>query len=886
MINMKTLKGKLNQFDYNNSIYINHNYDNINYHNNVDDPDNPIEIKSFHLKQCKMSKFSSLGQTALALVLLFSSVVLYVEPSPSNKLNTEIYFEPDALGRRFDGRTTYDEYITLGLEAQAQVYGIYLDNYQYKSVDDKKLSMRVSSHNKDSLAPELADGGENNNERNLECYQQLATLVWEAELLYKNNTPQSFEQSKELALLDLLDAYGSPSAHIMFGRHWWLGNHEQCSQATFEGLPARYCVGRLVAANWGGRVQELKIGLCLPDKCDSISISRMQNLDQLEQLVRIIRLGSHNPLSSYRLNNNIYCLPDEDSPLVRNWSNSARLFAIVGSCWLLLVIICSLRYELMRFHALRNSNHLGLEPNLSNSTLVEILAIRMACRRLFLSPSSNPQVTDDKKKTSQEKGEKEFGQNLDQDKEMSLRKYINLANGIPSVQAHKPNLNVVDGVKVVSMFWLIAGHTMLFQMVNIANGRNFWLILRDFRFLSIMSGIYAADSFFTMTGILASYLKFKKGEHLSKFHSPLNWLISYYRRYMRFMPMYLLFFWYTRDFSQYIGSGPLWDYGTSEYSLRGMCKQESIWEVLFLTANDRTVEAQCVKPGWYLVCDFYFHLVSPLFLLALAKSRKLGYSLIVGAIALSLTNQFVTLFWWFDGEEKLDYEILVNYKPLFPYFVLKQTWPIYGYARNRIPAYLIGLLTGHLMFERSMQKGENEISTTTQESKKQLSLVHAISMYLGLRTWFPIITMLGIVLVPLIGLSMPMTGMAARIVTSLAMGTGRLLWAMAIARLVYVCTESRYQLLSSSFMSRLLSSPKWRPWSKIGMCALFIQWEIIKYLYENGSQQHTMTLGYLLSKITLASIITYPLATLVYLMLEAPISLLEERLILQKSKFQ
>lgn len=460
----------------------------------------------------------------------------------------------------------------------------------------------------------------------------------------------------------------------------------------------------------------------------------------------------------------------------------------------------------------------------------------------------------------------------------------------PNSKSPSVDLSCIDGIKVISMLWLIAAHTLLYLIRNIANGRQFWSILRDPRFMTIMAGIFPVDTFFTITGILTTFLRFNKGEQESQFARPKYWLETFFHRYARFMPMYSLVFWYTRDVSEYIGSGPMWDYATANTSIRSMCKRESIIEALFFRANLKPLQEHCVKPAWYLASDFQFLLVTPFFLFLLAKSAKFGQATIVAAIIVSLILQFVTVF---TSDSIDDFATLINFKPMFGAYILKNLWKLYVLPYNRICPYLIGLLTGYYIYNRKIthtldnnqvkQCYEAKDLNAKTEISSTASLWKTLRNYFALDIWYPLICLISIVYLPLLTLINTYDGIMAKIGTSALMGLMRFVWSLAIARVIYICTSQQWKTKnragSDSFVRRFLSSPIWKPWSKMGLCALLIQWEVISYFAQIQTSLPNMTFGFLLSIISISAFFTYLVALIAYLTIEYPISLIEQRYI-------
>lgn len=849
--------------------------------------------------------------------------------------------------RDFDGKLTFDEYISYSMRSLSLVVGWDADLHRYDSKSSLISSFarnltylddlsRLKAHIDPSELALLNDQSELTvleNERNqARCGKHLDRLILATSELLVNAS--SFSQSKQLNLIDYLDSFGWPNSQLMMGNHVWLGSHEQCVKSSLEDiepqLNSRYCIAKLRSPHWSASSgipsdnQTIKLGVCLPDSCNSISLLRHKY--SIEVLIKLTRLGQSVPFSNYKLVD-LYCLPDESSPL-RQFSLSAKIFILTLSGWLTIVIYYSLRYEYRRMKRLGVTGD-TIEMSHVDEKLTQILAIRVAIETLFAkcAQSSNKSTTNIVRLSlDQQKQVKRFETKVSNviltSSELTLKhdklgKSNETGQNLPAqTKADCIDLSAINGIKVLSMMWLISGHTLLFFLRTIANGRDFWSILRDARYMTVMAGIFPVDTFFTITGFLTAYLKFSKndGEAMHKFS---YWIEAFVHRYLRFMPMYLIIFWYTRDVSEYIGYGPLWDYATADTSIRSTCKQESFSTPLLFQANFKRIDLHCVKPAWYLANDYQYLLITPIFFSLLMRSRTLGYYVIGLSVFASLCLQFLTVFFSRDID---DFSVVINFEPMFATQVLMNLWKLYVLPYNRIPPYLIGILTGHLLYTwnkncTASKKGINNSSKnsccSTQDSSvnsdnnsehngdhkildkkgKVSSHESAFNSYICTKVWTPLVLLISIIYLPILTRFSTQEGQVAKIGTSSIIALMRFVWSLAIARLIYICAsknimkpslidaDGREPTSSDSFIIRFLSSPKWKPWSQIGLSALLIQWEVISYLAQTQSSIPQMTITFLFAIVLICIVVTYTLALIIYLTIEYPLSQLEQHYI-------
>jgi len=118
------------------------------------------------------------------------------------------------------------------------------------------------------------------------------------------------------------------------------------------------------------------------------------------------------------------------------------------------------------------------------------------------------------------------------------------------------NLELLNGIRVLSMLWIILGHTYFYGLATaLANPLIAIDLFKMFTFNLVSSGPYAVDVFFWLSGFLGVYLLLvtmkQKNGRMQPFY------MIYLHRYLRLIPMYVitfLFFWYLMSA---VGSGPI-----------------------------------------------------------------------------------------------------------------------------------------------------------------------------------------------------------------------------------------------------------------------------------------------------------------------------------------
>ena len=261
----------------------------------------------------------------------------------------------------------------------------------------------------------------------------------------------------------------------------------------------------------------------------------------------------------------------------------------------------------------------------------------------------------------------------------------------------KDSLEFLDGVRVLSIGWVILGHTAI-NYLEFTVTSNFDNVLDNADqpiFLLGYAGFYAVDTFFWISGVLMAYLFIIEVNKYPSF-SIGKLSMVYLHRYLRITPTFMfctMFFW---SLEAYIGGGPVWidiDYfiGSCDYWYANIIYLSNFipdWGV-----------STCLGVGWYLANDMQFYIISTLVLLIYTKvSRAIGWLLM---FCLCCTNIVAS------GMIAHKFEL----NPVF--FAPSQTSDYlrfyYTKPYNRIVCYILGLCCGIIVYTYRKYEETNEV---------------------------------------------------------------------------------------------------------------------------------------------------------------------------------
>lgn len=252
----------------------------------------------------------------------------------------------------------------------------------------------------------------------------------------------------------------------------------------------------------------------------------------------------------------------------------------------------------------------------------------------------------------------------------------------------RENLEILNFVRVLSIGWVVLGHTTMFGMTVpvLADYNNALNEFKRSEFLVSLGACNAVDTFFFMSGLLVTYLFLEevvKRPNLYLLKSGLALI----HRYLRITPLYmfcLFFFW---SLQKHLGSGPTNVY--IDEIFHGDCPD--YWYSNLLYLNNYIPKGRgsgCVEVGWYLANDMQFFIISIFALYLYTRvNRLLGWAFVllscfIGCLSAGLIAQ------------KYDLNAIVmaidKFRDYLEYFYTK--------PYVRIAPYALGMASGFIVY--------------------------------------------------------------------------------------------------------------------------------------------------------------------------------------------
>lgn len=646
--------------------------------------------------------------------------------------------------------------------------------------------------------------------------------------------------------LRMLDAMGKPGSDLLDFKLRWVGSWEECLaiQAIEYKDPVnktepshpytgKFCFASipLVPASQlqpGGLGAALIFGMCYPDSCSSSDATALA-----KTLASLIPVNTSIPISVSCRENSL--------------SYSGKAIAVIVICSLFGgLILAATCYDVFVQHVLipktlpikatsYGSCHSELNNgHIPNDHLAEVT------ERTPLSPDSESpnwkaRFPDETKKSEGGKYRTgNMGKLL-----LSFSVYTN-ARKIFNTSQPAGTLTSINGIRFVSMTWVILGHTYAFGIQLVDNIPTYFpKLMKRLSFQAISNATVSVDTFFVLSGLLVSYLslrEMKKRGGARKF----QWGMFYFHRFWRLTPPYMLLLMLYVPTAKYWADGPFWPQQGFDVD---ECK-DTWWTNLLYINNLVRSDKMCMGWSWYLANDMQFYVLSPVMLIPLYYSPVWGA---LSCLCLILVN-FISA-----GVISRHYDINANLILTADQGNAMQE--IYFKPWTRIGPYVIGFLTGYLLFVTDCK---------VKMSKVANALGWLIATTLALLVLYGLYTPDG-------------TPNLGEDTSALYNATFRTVWGICVAWVIFACATGYGGPVNS-----LLS---WRaviPLSRLTYCAYLVH-PLVLYTYYS-SRRMLMTwydlevvylfLGHL--------VISYAAAFVISLAFESPMMGLEKVLLGRK----
>ncbi|XP_046461507.1 nose resistant to fluoxetine protein 6-like [Daphnia pulex] len=412
------------------------------------------------------------------------------------------------------------------------------------------------------------------------------------------------------------------------------------------------------------------------------------------------------------------------------------------------------------------------------------------------------------------------------------------------------NFGCIHGIRFFSTCWVVIGHTFGIAAAKIMNRK---AVTEDFRTLgmqTIGNASVSVDTFFLMSGLLVSFLLLRE---LDRNKGKFNVGLYYLHRYLRLTIVYAFILGFIATLIVYFGIGPNW-YDVNKYS--NACRLA--WWRQFLYINNLfplNADYACMGQTWYLAVDMQLFIFSPLFIYPLWRWRKWG---LVWLAAVALICQGVIFFIYARDDLSPTLWVtraddLATTADYYDHYYVKP-W-------TRAPVYLVGIWAGWFLHVTKQSQG--------RLAKPLVVLGWILSAAVGLAIVYGLAPYVDPSKVPEVSSLLKMTYGPLH----------RTAWAFVITWIIFACSRGY-----GGIVNRLLSWKGFLPLGRVTYCVYLIHYDFLvayysamrKRFYYTLFEQFTVCFGLL--------VMTFGIAFLVSVTLEASFLNLEKLIFSSKSK--
>ena len=260
--------------------------------------------------------------------------------------------------------------------------------------------------------------------------------------------------------------------------------------------------------------QNISIDFCLPSTCTTSDLNSIDG-HYFKKLLNQINNYQNESIDYFRLHDYVKAMQDEDAIKCTQDGQpnlKFKLDFILFNCFLLILIIFIIICTTI--------------DCLSKSSLGKIES-----EIIVVEEEPNYQSQEQSCKKLDFKSNKSIKSQLSLQKLIDTFSILNSINRLTFIDKDV-TINCIYGFKVLSMIWIIIGHTYIYSSSIADNYIEFKHLIKS-QFISriILNCSFAVDTFFALSGFLLTYLLFRRNAVKSTFFECNNLLTFYFNRY-------------------------------------------------------------------------------------------------------------------------------------------------------------------------------------------------------------------------------------------------------------------------------------------------------------------------------------------------------------------
>ncbi|XP_037037934.1 nose resistant to fluoxetine protein 6-like [Bradysia coprophila] len=411
--------------------------------------------------------------------------------------------------------------------------------------------------------------------------------------------------------------------------------------------------------------------------------------------------------------------------------------------------------------------------------------------------------------------------------------YTNGAKLFAMKETSSPNvINCLNGLRTLSIFWIIFGHRFDDRdYVPVFNDSSTYY--KKYIYLIFTNYDKPVDTFFVMGGLLVTSSLLNSLDRKN-----VNIPRMYLHRYLRYTPSLALIILFHVSFTKFLGAGPFFNAYTEN------CEKYWWSALLHLTVYTNPLYP-CYDVSWYLSVDFQLFLISPIIIYPIWKWGRKAFWILPVIVLLVQGCIFTTTYT--KGINVYFFQ-MTTLEGIFAWLE-----KFYFPTHLRLGSWVIGIMLGFVLHH---EKG-NKLK---------------ISKFVSATLWVISIAVLLTILLchyPFIQLDDNRSILANAFYNACY----RIGWSYSVAWIIYACHNG-----SGGVIRWFLSWKEWQPLGKLGLNIYLVHrlYQIITVI--NQQQPIVWDFFTQTQKFFGDVVVSTILATILYLIIENPVSLIESYL--------
>ncbi|XP_022806962.1 nose resistant to fluoxetine protein 6-like [Stylophora pistillata] len=628
-----------------------------------------------------------------------------------------------------------------------------------------------------------------------------------------------------------LDALGKPGSGMLIGNFAMLGSYSECTKTIAD---AHYCTAFLSISSLP---KDLPIpvpwGLCTPKQCSEHDITRA-----LRFIFKFIPQVSLKPIQIGSKEISVVC--DKKSEYTTGVIITLALCGyILSLCLLGTIVDCTLSFLESRPSNINENNEISL---------VESGHIITDKGEIPNGQEGNHVTEDTYLLGHSPKANSSPSETLSSSQLQMIRQHwmtrffmcfslVKNTSFITDTSNSPGNFTSLHGMRVLSMWWVILGHCyFMLQFSPVTNLLSLKELFQRFTFQAVQNSSFSVDTFFVLSGLLATYLSLRR---MDKNNGKLSLFHHYFHRFWRLTPPYMFLVLFYDKLNGFLGKGPLWFYAQNNPQCEKYWWTNLLYINNFYPKKTNGGHGLCMGWTWYLADDMQFYIIAPVILFIAYRFRLRGLLAIVSVLLAASFVTTATIYYSYDltGD---DYDL------------------VYTKPYCRIPSYLVGMVLGYLLHKAKDWRLPTKVFNVTGWC---LAIILAVSTLYGKyqteRQDDP----------------QPFSR-----IQSISYGTfARFAWSLAIAWVIFACQRGL-----GGLVNRILSARFWILLSRLNYCAYLVHFVVLLNLLASNEFVWTYSDVHMAYRFVGVMSISYGVAFILSVCVEVPARQLE-KLILKRN---